>query len=644
MVTLFLSLGLYAGNLDYNFGPLSLALFFLLLRILCLPTEKNKTPHQSTKGPLGEGQGHWQGHWQGRRLFGKIQNLYSKFNFAIFPLLILRYLRIIRILRYLGLPTEKNTEKNTKKNTEKNTEKNKEKKFFYSFFYSFCYSFFYSFCYSFCYSCPHQRGQGLGYWALYRTLEGPEATPTHILNLKKGFLNFGDKLRSQKAVLHSLVLSVHILTNLKFKNEQSAGNSLLKKLRLSELSSNFNFISPWPGTLEEKYHISDHLIKHKKPSFSPEPFEEITPFPSGGKGARANNVDFGYYLSGLIEGNGLFEDHKLEIKFQEKDISLAYYLKKEIGYGKVIKETNLKPSLSGGTGPSEGRGVKYVLTHYEGLKKVLNLLNGKLININTINQLLKHNYNTIFNIDILPPAKFDITSNYWLTGFIDAKGNFCINTPCLDSCDLFESLPTHLRKAGGPGGLEIKENFTTSKNNKEPRTLLELGQGQGLNLEFYIKYPITKGPSSPPSFRKEKGGEKGEIFFILNMIKKTFGGNIYLLSPLPEPIPIKGMGDLISSRPNDPLFKLKKKSRAFEDKRGTGPLIGEGKEQTFVYKTSNVKSIKLIIDYLDKFQLNSFKHVKFFQWRKVYRIIQRKEHSLVKNIKKIKKIEKNLRD
>ncbi|KAG5720528.1 hypothetical protein E4T56_gene2594 [Termitomyces sp. T112] len=28
--------------------------------------------------------------------------------------------------------------------------------------------------------------------------------------------------------------------------------------------------------------------------------------------------------------------------------------------------------------------------------------------------------------------------------------------------------------------------------------------------------------------------------------------------------------------PNDPLFKLKQKSRAFKDKRGTGPLIGEG--------------------------------------------------------------------
>ena len=486
MVTLFISLGLYAGNLDYNFGPLSLALFVFYLKVITIlaPLQRGLSP--------------------GRRLFGKIQNLYSKFYFAISPLL------LPTAMAHGMAPTEPSptpTEAEPLQEPCKGPEKNMSR--------------------------------------------GPEATPTHIL--KKGFPNLRDKLISQKAFLHSLALSIHILTNLKFKNEQSAGNSLLRPssnpseptetTERSELSSNFNFFSPWPGTLAEKYHISDHLIKHKKPSFSPGPsgptlFKNPTPpkkatppteATQSKEGARANNVDFGYYLSGLIEGNGLFEDHKLEIKFQEKDISLAYYIKKEIGYGKVIKETNLKPSVGlsvgGAPGPSEGRGVKYVLIHSEGLKKVLNLLNGKLININTINQLLTHKYNTIFNIDILPPAKFDITSNYWLTGFIDAKGNFCINTPPY-------GLIRHgrARSVGSVGELDVNNSFTLPA---EPRPLLKLEQGAlllgkgssyvggalaygdvalaededvveghwGLNLEFYIKYPITKGPASAPWHR-----------------------------------------------------------------------------------------------------------------------------------------------
>nr|AYE93207.1 LAGLIDADG homing endonuclease [Termitomyces sp.] len=533
MVTLFLSLGLYAGNLGYNFGPLSLALYKGKVKVI----KKNILA-----------------------LFGKIQNFYYKIYFARacqrtqgLPLGLLRNkshsfslsLKPLPLLLrgFLWLWGQRQGAAYAPPLPPPLPLPNKPPQ-----------------------KAGQREGAGEG---------GPEACVT------KGpfapILGAGemDKLRSQKAVLHSLVLSVfnHIITNLNFKNEQSAGNSLL----LSRTQLKSNFISPWPpkGALAEKYHISDHLIKHKKPSCPKGPKG-----PKGTKGPKvpndgSNNVDFGYYLSGLIEGNGLFEDHKLEIKFQEKDISLAYYIKKEIGYGKVIKETNLKqplprhwpanaaplPAVRMANKPKvacyagkRGQEVKYVLTHYEGLKKVLNLLNGKLININTINQLLTHKYNTIFNIDILPPANFDITSNYWLTGFIDAKGNFGINT------------------------LENSDNFI---------------------LEFYIKYPQTKDP-------------KGENFFILNLIKKTFGaegtkrGNIYL------------DGEKSPSAPSA--------------------------EQTFVYKTSDVKSIKLIIDYLDKFQLNSYKHVKFFKWRKVYRIIQRKEHCLDKNIKKIKKIEKNLRD
>ena len=47
--------------------------------------------------------------------------------------------------------------------------------------------------------------------------------------------------------------------------------------------------------------------------------------------------EFGYFLAGLIEGDGWFGYKQLYIIFAEEDTSLAYYIKKRIGYGNVYK-------------------------------------------------------------------------------------------------------------------------------------------------------------------------------------------------------------------------------------------------------------------------------------------------------------------
>jgi hypothetical protein len=61
--------------------------------------------------------------------------------------------------------------------------------------------------------------------------------------------------------------------------------------------------------------LSIHHPKHKKPS---------------------SDKDFGYYLAGLIEGNGHFnKENQLKIALDEKDISLAYFLKSFIQFGQV---------------------------------------------------------------------------------------------------------------------------------------------------------------------------------------------------------------------------------------------------------------------------------------------------------------------
>jgi hypothetical protein len=157
-------------------------------------------------------------------------------------------------------------------------------------------------------------------------------------------------------------LNVNLLGKIQIENEQSAGNSYI--------SDKIN------NLIQENDHISDHLIKHNKPK---------------------TDEEFGYYLAGLIENDGYFGDHRFEIAFKKEDTFLAYYIKKRIGYGSVLKNKN---------------SVRYVLRHSEGLKRVLELVNGKFLTYKKINQLLIHKYNSKFNLTILSPANFELNSNH----------------------------------------------------------------------------------------------------------------------------------------------------------------------------------------------------------------------------------------
>ncbi|GMM49025.1 hypothetical protein DAPK24_040430 (mitochondrion) [Pichia kluyveri] len=63
--------------------------------------------------------------------------------------------------------------------------------------------------------------------------------------------------------------------------------------------------------------ISPHIPKHKK---------------------LLNDTELGYYLAGLIDGNGNIDKEigRITIYYDIKDISSAYMLKEMIGYGRFI--------------------------------------------------------------------------------------------------------------------------------------------------------------------------------------------------------------------------------------------------------------------------------------------------------------------
>jgi hypothetical protein len=162
-------------------------------------------------------------------------------------------------------------------------------------------------------------------------------------------------------LVHSVVI---LLGKIQIENEQSAGNS--------DISDEIN------NLIQGNDQISDHLIKHNKPE---------------------TDEEFGYYLAGLIEGDGYFGDHRFEIAFNKEDTFLVYYIKKRIGYGSVLSLKNKNF-------------VRYVLRHSDGLKRVLDLVNGKFITDKKINQILTHKYDSKFNLTILPPANFNLNSNH----------------------------------------------------------------------------------------------------------------------------------------------------------------------------------------------------------------------------------------
>lgn len=126
--------------------------------------------------------------------------------------------------------------------------------------------------------------------------------------------------------------------------------------------------------------------------------------------------EFGYYLAGLIEGDGSFQKRQVIICFHELDAPLAYYIKERIGYGTVTKIKNK-------------RAVKYVVAHSKGLKRIAELINGKL---RTEEKITKFETNLVTYVtdgaavSLLPKNDEKLMDNHWLAGFSDADGSFQI--------------------------------------------------------------------------------------------------------------------------------------------------------------------------------------------------------------------------
>lgn len=130
--------------------------------------------------------------------------------------------------------------------------------------------------------------------------------------------------------------------------------------------------------------------------------------------ATKSPIDLGYYLAGLIEGDGHFSKNQLIISGHENDFQFFETLQSLLGYGKISKYTN-------------GRALRFVISSKAGLQRVILLCNGKFVGWHKFNQLLKHNYDKWLNIVLQEPKDENLAlNNFWLCGFIEADGCFNI--------------------------------------------------------------------------------------------------------------------------------------------------------------------------------------------------------------------------
>jgi hypothetical protein len=111
----------------------------------------------------------------------------------------------------------------------------------------------------------------------------------------------------------------------------------------------------------------------------------------------SNDYDFGHYLAGFIDGNGSFNSNQqLIITFHSLDASLAYRIKKRLGFGKIKFYTN---------------SFHLIISSKKNLVNIINLINGKLRTVKILNQIIDNILNHSNYTDLKKYINLNLNSN-----------------------------------------------------------------------------------------------------------------------------------------------------------------------------------------------------------------------------------------
>ena len=172
------------------------------------------------------------------------------------------------------------------------------------------------------------------------------------------------------------------------------------------------------------------------------------------------------YLAGLIEGDGHFSSQQqLIIVFHSLDVSLAYYIKKMLGYGSVKKVKDKNAFI-------------LVISAKKGIEKVIHLINGKLITDNKYNQIIQNILNHRSYADFKKEIDFKLNlkkdlKNHWLAGFSESDTSF------------------QIKILNQNNKVEVRLNFQIDQKNKDVLLLIKdflggnIGYRKSQDLYFY---------------------------------------------------------------------------------------------------------------------------------------------------------------
>lgn len=190
--------------------------------------------------------------------------------------------------------------------------------------------------------------------------------------------------------------------------------------------------------------------------------------------------DFGYYLAGLIEGDGSIIIPKkgnpsIEISFNSNDFPLASLILSNIGKGSLHKKKGVNA-------------YNLVFMSVESLLKINSLINGKMRTpkyyqfkklINFLNE--KNNY----NLQLLPINTTSYLDNYWLSGFIDAEGSFFIRNSENVKIPRIEA-QFYLEQAEidyyGNNNFSFLSNLCFNLNLTQPKIVVRSGKGTFIRI------------------------------------------------------------------------------------------------------------------------------------------------------------------
>ena len=190
------------------------------------------------------------------------------------------------------------------------------------------------------------------------------------------------------------------------------------------------------------------------------------------------NLDFIYYLAGLIDGDGSFivnpqkNSIVVEITLHEEDVATLYFVKKNCGFGLVRKRPNVKA-------------YRYRVAKKEQVYILLKQLQGKLCTLSKQEQFKRalSLFEKVFISYNCNPLK----DNSWFAGFVDAEGYFSIrnkNTLCFSISQKDPVILEKCKKLFGVGNIYFDKSW-----NGYNWAITDL-YGITLILKYFSNYPL----------------------------------------------------------------------------------------------------------------------------------------------------------